>query len=113
MEHPGSFAVVEITLAIEAARIPGDGELHLLLAGLGDVEPDKGAHRPGRIVRGVPTVLMVDQCELNLARRVGVLDGPASGERFRGAGDERADKCADNKNVSDDSVTAVHDFPPV
>ena len=112
MEHASTFPIGEVALAIETAGIAGNGELHLLLAGLGDVEADEGAEGPVGLVRGIIAMLMVDQRESDLAGLVGAVNRPAAAEGFRGARDEAEEQCADNKSLCDDSVTAIHDFPP-
>src|SRR3989442_15986283 len=70
VKDSGALAVVEKPFAVELACVARDGEVHVLPARFGEVNSGECARRPRGLGIRVSTVMMLDQRELDFARRV-------------------------------------------
>src|SRR5579871_5046423 len=111
VKYAGPLATIQISLAVEAACISGNGEMHVLAPGLGDVHAGEGSAGPIRLVVRHAMIAVLDKPEVNLAGLIGVTHGPTAALGF---GSPRRKGACNNSNTDRrDCDSSDHAMSPI
>src|SRR5437763_9971028 len=112
VEQSRAFTVLEKALAHDLARIARDREVNVLPSRLREVDALKRTHGPvGAVVR-LPAVMMLDQRELDLVRKIRFADGPVAAANFRSAILDSREKHQAIEYEESKSATHSHNSSP-
>src|SRR5215470_4521382 len=108
MEDAGAFTVVEEAFAVEFASVACDGEFHVLLAGLREIDAAEIAHGPVGLMVRIVVTRVVDEPKFDFTWFVAMRDGPAARAGVGSASNQGEKKGAGDQDISDQSVAAIH-----